>query len=67
MAGETARRPCSFRGYQYTRTLSEISGTMWISYSHEPWNATLPRFDEPRSSRAQRRRPLTSSRRNGRT
>jgi murein tripeptide amidase MpaA len=38
--GETT--PVVFRGYQYTRALSEISGTMWISYSHEPWNATLP-------------------------
>ena len=38
--GETT--PVVFRGYQYTRALSEISGAMWISYSHEPWNATLP-------------------------
>ncbi len=38
--------PVLFRGYQYKRTLSEISGTMWVSYSHEPWNATLPRYDD---------------------
>ncbi len=38
--GETT--PVVFRGYQYTRALSEISGAMWISYSHETWNATLP-------------------------
>ncbi len=34
--------PVVFRGYKYTRALSEISGAMWISYGHEPWNATLP-------------------------
>jgi len=34
--------PVPFRGYQFTRTLSEISGAMWVSYRHEPWNATLP-------------------------
>ena len=38
--GETT--PVVFRGYQYTRALSEISGAMWISYRHETWNATLP-------------------------
>ena len=37
-----ATTPVVFRGYQYTRALSEVSGTMWIHYSHEPWNATLP-------------------------
>jgi murein tripeptide amidase MpaA len=34
--------PVVFRGYQFTRALSEVSGTMWIRYSHEPWNTTLP-------------------------
>jgi murein tripeptide amidase MpaA len=38
--GETT--PVVFHGYQFTRALSEISGTMWISYSHQPWNVTLP-------------------------
>jgi hypothetical protein len=38
--GETT--PVVFRGYQYKRALSEVSGTMWVSYTHEPWNATLP-------------------------
>lgn len=38
--GETT--PVVFHGYQYTRTLSEISGGMWVSYRHEPWNVTLP-------------------------
>jgi hypothetical protein len=38
--GETT--PVVFHGYQYTRALSEISGGMWVSYSHVPWNATLP-------------------------
>ena len=39
-SGETT--PVVFHGYQYTRALSEVSGTMWISYSHQPWNVTLP-------------------------
>ena len=34
--------PFDFRGYQYTRQLSEVSGAMWIRYSHVPWNVTLP-------------------------
>jgi len=34
--------PFLFRGYKYTRELSAVSGAMWISYSHDPWNATLP-------------------------
>ena len=38
--GETT--PVVFLGYQFTRTLSEISGTMAVSYRHEPWNVTLP-------------------------
>jgi murein tripeptide amidase MpaA len=38
--GETT--PVVFHGYQYTRTLSEVSGGMWVSYRHEPWNVTLP-------------------------
>jgi murein tripeptide amidase MpaA len=38
--GETT--PVVFHGYKYTRALSEISGAIWISYSHEPWNVTLP-------------------------
>jgi murein tripeptide amidase MpaA len=38
--GETT--PVVFHGYQFTRALSEISGSMWIRYSHEPWNVTLP-------------------------
>jgi hypothetical protein len=38
--GETT--PFLFRGYQYKRDLSAVSGTMWVSYTHEPWNATLP-------------------------
>jgi len=34
--------PVVFKGYRFTRALSEVSGTTWISYSHEPWNVTLP-------------------------
>jgi len=34
--------PFLFRGYKFTRQLSAVSGSMWVSYSHEPWNATLP-------------------------
>ena len=39
-SGETT--PFLFRGYRYTRQLSEVSGTMWIKYSHEPWDVSLP-------------------------
>jgi murein tripeptide amidase MpaA len=38
--GETT--PFLFRGYKYTRELSPISGSIWVSYSHEPWNVVLP-------------------------
>ncbi|HEX3471558.1 MAG TPA: M14 family metallopeptidase, partial [Silvibacterium sp.] len=38
--GETT--PFLFRGYHFTRQLSEISGVMWIKYSHEPWDVSLP-------------------------
>jgi len=38
--GETT--PVVFHGYKFTRALSEISGAMWVNYSHEPWNVTLP-------------------------
>jgi Zinc carboxypeptidase len=34
--------PFLFRGYKYTRQLSEVSGAMWIQYFHEPWNVSLP-------------------------
>jgi hypothetical protein len=34
--------PVLFRGYKYTRELSAISGAMWVRYSHEPWNVSLP-------------------------
>jgi hypothetical protein len=34
--------PVLFHGYKFTRSLSEVSGAMWVSYSHEPWDATLP-------------------------
>ncbi len=33
--------PFLFHGYKYTRELSDVSGTMWIRYSHEPWNVSL--------------------------
>ena len=46
-SGETT--PFLFRGYHYTRQLSEISGTMWIKYSHEPWNVSLPLADRLQS------------------
>ena len=38
--GETM--PFLFRGYHYTRQLSEVSGAMWVKYSHDPWDASLP-------------------------
>ena len=45
-----ATTPVVFRGYQYTRALCEVSGTMWVRYSHEPWNATLPLTSEAKVS-----------------
>ena len=40
-SGETT--PFLFRGYKYTRELSAVSGAMWVRYTHEPWNVSLPR------------------------
>jgi hypothetical protein len=34
--------PFLFRGYKYTRELSGVSGAMWVRYTHEPWNVSLP-------------------------
>lgn len=34
--------PFVFRGYKYTRSVSEISGAMRIDYTHEPMDVTLP-------------------------
>lgn len=34
--------PFLFRGYKYTRELSAVSGAMWVKYTHEPWNVSLP-------------------------
>jgi murein tripeptide amidase MpaA len=34
--------PVVFHGYQFARALSEVSGAMAITYTHEPWNVTLP-------------------------
>jgi murein tripeptide amidase MpaA len=34
--------PVLFRGYKYTRELSAVSGAMWVKYSHEPWEVSLP-------------------------
>jgi Zinc carboxypeptidase len=39
-SGQTT--PFLFRGYKYERVLSEVSGAMWVKYSHEPWNVSLP-------------------------
>jgi murein tripeptide amidase MpaA len=39
-SGDTT--PVLFHGYQFTREQSAISGAMWVRYSHEPWNVTLP-------------------------
>ena len=39
-SGETT--PFLFRGYKYTRELSAVSGSVWVQYSHDPWNVTLP-------------------------
>ncbi len=34
--------PFLFRGYAFQRSLSEVSGAMWVKYSHELWNVSLP-------------------------
>jgi murein tripeptide amidase MpaA len=34
--------PVLFRGYKYTRELSAVSGAMWVKYSHDPWEVSLP-------------------------
>ena len=49
-SGETT--PVVFHGYQFTRALSEVSGAMWISYSHEPWNVSLPLATGARAARS---------------
>src|SRR5882757_964219 len=38
--GKEAMLP--FKGYKYTRSLSEVSGAMWVDYSHDTWDTTLP-------------------------
>jgi murein tripeptide amidase MpaA len=42
--------PVLFHGYEFKRALSEISGTIWISYTHEPWNVSLPLATVPKVS-----------------
>jgi hypothetical protein len=39
-SGQTT--PFLFRGYKYMRELSAVSGAMWVRYTHEPWNVSLP-------------------------
>jgi len=39
-SGETT--PVEFRGYDFTRFPSEVSGATAIRYGSRPWNATLP-------------------------
>ena len=39
----TETQPFHFLGYQYTRSLSEVSGALRIEYSHEPWEQDVPR------------------------
>ncbi|WP_263368550.1 M14 family metallopeptidase [Edaphobacter bradus] len=39
-SGQTT--PVLFRGYKFTRQLSEVSGAMWVKYAEEPWNVSLP-------------------------
>ena len=34
--------PFLYRGYKYTRELSAVSGAMWVRYTHEPWDVSLP-------------------------
>jgi hypothetical protein len=39
-SGETA--PVEFRGYEFIRTTSEISGAVAVRYTSRPWNTVLP-------------------------
>jgi hypothetical protein len=34
--------PFDFKGYKFTRRLSEVSGSMMVEYTHDLWNTTLP-------------------------
>jgi hypothetical protein len=34
--------PFVFHGYQYTREKSDVSGAMWVKYSHTPVDITVP-------------------------
>ncbi|HEY3625241.1 MAG TPA: M14 family metallopeptidase [Terracidiphilus sp.] len=52
LATDNESTPVVFHGYQFTRALSEVSGTMWISYTHEPVNLTLPLIAEMKVSAA---------------
>jgi hypothetical protein len=45
-----ATTPVIFHGYQFKRALSDVSGTVWISYSHEAWNVTLPLASDSRAT-----------------
>lgn len=42
VTGSGATTPVEFRGRQFTRYPSEVSGTMAIRYGSEPWDVTLP-------------------------
>jgi len=42
IGGSGGTTPTPFRGYRFTRSLSEISGTMAIRYAREPVDLTLP-------------------------
>lgn len=42
VTGSNETTPVEFRGYEFTRFLSEVSGTMAIRYSSRPWNVSLP-------------------------
>ena len=31
-----------FRGVEFTRSKSDVSGADWVQYSHNPWNVSIP-------------------------
>jgi murein tripeptide amidase MpaA len=47
-----ATEPFEYKGYKFTRSMSEVSGSTRIEYTREPLNITIPRQTELRVSRA---------------
>lgn len=44
--------PLLFRGYKFNRELSAVSGKMWVEYTHDKIDITIPRQNELRVTKA---------------